>query len=131
VIVRVARFGMVGASGSVLNLSLFWLLTSLLHAHHLFGGLVAFEVALVSNYLLNQRWTFADRATARGGLLRYQITALGGLAISLTVLNLGVSFAVPTLLANAIGIASAMSWNFALSLGWTWRVTASTQSPAY
>jgi dolichol-phosphate mannosyltransferase len=118
---RFARFGTVGASGSLLNLVLFWLFTTALGVHHVVAGIAAFELSMCSNYALNERWTFADRAPAPGGLLRYQLASLGALAISLGVLNFAVALGLPPLLANAFGIGMASVWNFSLSLGWTWR----------
>jgi dolichol-phosphate mannosyltransferase len=128
VIVRFARFGTVGASGSLLNLALFCLFTSGLGLHHALAGIAAFELSMCSNYALNQRWTFADRSAAPGGLLRYQLASLGALAISLAILNLAVALGVPPLIANAFGIATASVWSFSLSLGWTWRTAP---SPAF
>jgi putative flippase GtrA len=131
-IARLARFGTVGASGSVLNLTLFWLLTSRFGINHLLAGALAFEVALCSNYLLNHVWTFADRKSAPRGLVRYQIAALGGLVISLGVLNVATgALGVSPLIANALGIAAAMGWNFSLSLGWTWRAASSVPALAH
>jgi dolichol-phosphate mannosyltransferase len=130
-IARLARFGTVGLSGSVLNLALFWLLTSLGSVPHLLAAALAFEAALCSNYVLNQCWTFADRDAGRAGLLRYQVSGLGGLAISLAALNLLTAVGVMPVGAQALGIAAAMTWNFALSLGWTWRTpSASSLQPA-
>ena len=123
---RFTRFGVVGASGSGLNLSCFWLLTSSLHAPPLLAATLSFEVAMCSNYLLNHRWTFADRhvahSTAVAAFARYQIVSLGGLVLNLLVLHaLADGAGVMPMLANGTGIAVAMFWNFALSVLWAWR----------
>ena len=126
VLSRLMRFAIVGASGVALNTAIFWLLTSRAQLHYLLAGAVAFEAATISNYLLNNAWTFADRRTAAGlrGPGRYHTVTLGGLAISLLVLLLLASAGVPPLIANLGGIAVAMLWNFALNLRWTWREAA-------
>jgi putative flippase GtrA len=122
---RFAKFGIVGAIGAVLNLALFWVLSSVLHLHYLFAGVVAIEIALFSNYLLNSSWTFADR----GGrvlhlpaMLRYHAVSLGGILINLLTLHiLAGSVGVRPVLANATGIVLATGWNFSMHLSWTWR----------
>ena len=124
---RLLRFACVGASGVAVNTAVFWLLSVRLHLHYLIAGAAAFEVATVSNYLLNDAWTFADRRAARGlrGPGRYHAVTLGGLAINLLVLHLlAGGRGVPPLIANLCGIAAAMLWNFALNLRWTWREAA-------
>jgi dolichol-phosphate mannosyltransferase len=121
------RFGVVGATGTGLNLSVFSLLTSLLHVEPLQAATLSFELAMCSNFLLNDRWTFRHRRRAGedsliGALARYQLVALGGLVLNLLVLQALVNvLAVMPLVANATGIVAAMAWNFTLSLGWAWR----------
>lgn len=121
---RVGRYGLVGASGVGVNMGVFWLLNTQLHAHYLVAGPIAIQVALLSNYLLNNNWTFADRRhglLSPSSFLRYQVVSLGGLAINLLVLHvLAGSVAVPAVVANLAGIGVATAWNFVLSLGWTW-----------
>jgi dolichol-phosphate mannosyltransferase len=123
---RFARFGLVGATGTVLNLSLFWCLTASLPVQPLIAATLSFELALCSNFLLNHNWTFRDRRSGQSSLLtgmaRYQIVSIGGLLINLLVLHtLSTELGVVPLLANAIGIGLATFWNFWLSLLWTWR----------
>ena len=122
---RFVKFGVVGASGVALNATVFWLLAGRLHLHYLAAGFISFEAALYGNFLLNRRWTFADRRTAPAGPARYQTVALGGLAINLLALHLLVAgVGVRPALANLAGIAAATGWNFTLNLRWTWREVA-------
>jgi dolichol-phosphate mannosyltransferase len=122
---RFGKFGLVGLSGVAVNLGLFWLLSTVLRLHYLFAGAVAIEVALCSNYILNSRWTFADRSGRLmhlPALVRYHAVSLGGMLINLVVLQLLAGGAgVRPALANVAGIALATGWNFSLNLGWTWR----------
>ena len=123
---RFSKFGLVGASGVAVNMSVFWALTSLLRAHYLLAGPIAIEVALCSNYLLNNNWTFADRRSgfvSGRGLARYHVVSLGGMLINLGVLQLLVSAGgLSPLLANLCGIGLATAWNFTWNLRWTWRL---------
>src|SRR5215216_6674735 len=100
---------MVGASGAGVNLSLFWFLTERLHTPYALAAPMSFEVAMFSNFLLNHHLTFSsDRAAGAGlidptALLRYQLTALVGLAISLSVLHMCASaLGLPPMLGNLL-----------------------------
>jgi dolichol-phosphate mannosyltransferase len=122
--IRLARFGTVGVSGVAVNLAAFWILSSTLRLHYLIAGPLAIELAFLSNYALNNSWTFADRRSdlLSTGLLRCQIVSGGGLLLNLVVLHLCVSqLGLPSIVGNLIGIGIATAWNFSLSLGWTWR----------
>jgi len=122
---RFAKFGLVGASGTFLNLGLFSLLTSVANVHYLAAGPLAFEVSFFSNYMLHNAWTFRDRRASRllsASLLKCQLVSGGALLISLATLFLSVNVGgVPPLVGNVAGVALATVWNFALSVRWTWR----------
>ena len=130
---RFARFGLVGASGTAVNLSLFWLFTSLCHVHYLVAGPLAFELSFLSNYALHNAWTFGDRRARflSASLMRCQLVSAGGLLISTATLYLLVNeLGTPSLLANVAGIALATGWNFCLSTRWTWRTPSAAAAPA-
>src|SRR5207302_1960754 len=87
---RMTKFGVVGASGVGVNLGVFSALTSVAHLHYLIAGPIGIELALCSNYLLNNTWTFSDRSSGLpswNGLWRYHAVALGGMLINLGVLH--------------------------------------------
>jgi putative flippase GtrA len=122
---RFGKFALVGGVGVGVNMSVFWLLTAVLHWNYLVAGVVAIETALCCNYLLNSTWTFADRRTRLLHLpqaARYHAVSVGGMLINLGVLQLLAGpGTVPPSLANLAGIALATGWNFCLHLCWTWR----------
>lgn len=122
---RFGKFAIVGLSGTCIHLGLLWLLTSRLGVQYLVAGALGFEAGLCSNYVLNNNWTFADRRSgfiSARGLARYHVVSLGGFLISLAVLQaLTGVFRVPPVLAGLAGIPLVTSWNFALSLFWTWQ----------
>lgn len=128
---RLGKFGVVGLSGVAVNMAIFWLLTSRLGLHYLLASPLANEVAICSNYLLNNNWTFADRKDgflSLSGLARYHAVSVGGIVISLATLQvLAGILGIRPMLANLVGITLAIGWNYALNVRWTWRrETAST-----
>jgi len=126
--VRFLRFALVGASGVMVNTVLLWLLTDIAGLYYLLSAAIATEAAIISNFIWNDIYTFADRrskgtASFIGRLLRFNLVSLGGLAINLAVLWFFTSIVgVYYLMANLIGIAVAMLWNFLVNLRWTWRL---------
>ena len=66
---RLWGFGLVGATGLVLNLAVMSLLLAL-GSHYLLAAVVATEVSIVSNFLLQERFVFADLRARSKGVVR-------------------------------------------------------------
>jgi putative flippase GtrA len=125
---RPLRFGLVGISGLVVNTAVLWALVRLAGLPLLVASALASEVAILNNFMLNDRWTFR---TARPGhsfgqrFLRFNGTALGGMALTMLVLAILTHYSpLPLLLANLLAIGSAIGWNYIANSRWTWRGSA-------
>ncbi len=132
---RLVQFGLVGVSGIFVNMAALALFYDGLDLPHVLSSAAAIEVSIVSNFLLNNAWTFRDRnADAGAGFLnrmvRYNLVSLVGMAIQLGVAVLVTNAMVDYLSldepswtvypAQLGGIAVAMIWNFASNFYWTW-----------
>jgi dolichol-phosphate mannosyltransferase len=121
---RVACFAVVGASGVLVNNAILWFLVEWLRLSPPLAAVVATEAAIVSNFLLNDRWTFRDLRGSRpwaARLASYNVLTLGGLVISVAVLTVLHYWAgVHYLVANLVGIAAGMAWNYGTNRYWTW-----------
>jgi dolichol-phosphate mannosyltransferase len=119
------KFLAVGASGVVVNLGVF---TALLNAgvDKFIASPIAIEASVVSNFLLNNYWTFRERKTKQ----RVRVKGLKFNAVSL--LALALSYGTFVLLAHAfpswppqlhqfIGIVPATGVNYLLNSYWTFR----------
>jgi putative flippase GtrA len=121
---RPIRFGLVGLSGAVVNTGVLWGLVWGLGLPVLLASALATEAAILSNFLLNDRWTF--RTAAHQGmvvqrLLRFNGVALGGMAITTAVLvALTTHGHLPLLFANLLAVGTAMAWNYVVNSRWTW-----------
>ena len=126
---RFARFGVVGASGVAVDMTVLFLM----HDARGFGlpliasKVAAAQLAIVNNFTWNELWTFADRTqgtAARGRLarfLRFELICLAGLALNVWILQFCArSLGLHYLLANAVAIGAVTLWNFSLSLRWNW-----------
>jgi len=131
---RFIRFGIVGASGAVVNMLLLYMLVRYGGWNPLVAATVATEVAILSNFALNDRWTFSDGRVATHWMhraARYNAIALGGLAISLTVMKVLIQeFGVYYLGANFVAIAAATLWNYTGSIHLTWAVSRQKERSA-
>jgi len=118
---QLLKFGLVGASGYLINLGVFALLSSYLGVHHLLAAVGAFCVAVTNNFLWNRYWTFGPgEGPAHFQAARFFAVSLASLGLNLVVLQaLVASGAVGELGAQAIAVAVAMPFNFLGNKLWT------------
>ena len=115
------KFGLVGASGYVVNLVVFALLTGAADLHHIPAAIGAFCIAVTNNFVWNREWTFRARDGHAGfQAARFFAVSLLGLGFNLVVLELLISSAgMPELPAQALAVALAMPVNFVGNKLWT------------
>lgn len=79
---RFLKFCVVGASGVLVNLGVLALLTGL-DVRSSFASAWAIEVSILSNFVINERWTFVDRGegTVWSRAVRFQLVSLVGGAV--------------------------------------------------
>lgn len=112
--VRVFKFGIVGLSGVLVNEGLLYVLHSLGLPVYL-SGAAAIEVSILSNFVVNDNWTFKGRKSRKfhSRLLRYNaLTLLGGSINYAILLSLTSLLAVHYLTADFIGIIVAFAANY-------------------
>lgn len=118
---RLVRFGIVGLGGVVVNLVIVQLLFGQLHWAEFSASAIASELAVVSNFFWNNRWTFGQRTVSPARFARFNLTSLGGILITSIIFTVLVKWlSVYYLLAQLVGIGAATSWNFVASVFWTW-----------
>jgi dolichol-phosphate mannosyltransferase len=119
------EFGVVGAIGVVVNEGLLFLFQSA-GVYFLIAGAVAIEISILSNFVLNDLWTFRDRRSgnAVSRLVKFNILMLAGLVLNLAILYAGVDyFGMTSEVANLVGIAAAFFLRYALSVKYAWMRT--------
>jgi dolichol-phosphate mannosyltransferase len=118
---QLLKFGIVGASGYLINLGVFALLAGNLGIHHIAAAIGAFGVAVTSNFLWNRYWTVGPGDGSAGfQAARFFAVSLASLGLNLVVLEALVSSgSVGELTAQAIAVAVAMPFNFLGNRLWT------------
>ena len=81
------KFCTVGASGVVVNLGMLAILTGL-GMRSSFASALAIFVSIITNFVMNELWTFRDRQTTSGigtRAIRFQLVSLVGAMVQWTV----------------------------------------------
>ncbi len=121
--VRLAKFLAVGASGTIISISLLWIFTDLAGWHYLASYALSFIVAVSSNYLFNSLWAFNDKKASIKGWIRYIATSLFTFGIRELGIFLLTELAGVWYLASAVVMVGASCLvNFALSRRYVWNM---------
>ena len=129
---RMLRFCVVGASGLAVNMGILILLTEKFHFPYVLSSLVAIEISILTNFALNNMWTWSDRhgESVFRRIVKYHtvagMTAFAGNWLLLVLLTelCGLDYRI----ANFIGIAAGVMLNFWLNNLWTFRTTSGAVS---
>lgn len=130
---RLLRFGVVGFSGVLVDMIVFYLLsdTATLSLPLTRSKIIASELAIINNFLWNDFWTFGDIARRQPGkrqrlkrFLKFNMICFAGLLLNVLLLNLLFNiFSINRYVANLIAIAAVTLWNFWVNLKLSWQVT--------
>ncbi|WP_276252851.1 GtrA family protein [Halomontanus rarus] len=126
--VRFGQFASVGFVGMIVdNLSLF-ALVELTVLGPVLAKVIAWELAIVVIFVVNERWTFSDYGSTDTDaigrrFLRSNAVRVGGFLVTLSVLTgLVYGLGVWYMAANVVGIGVGFFVNYSLESLYTWRV---------
>ncbi len=125
---RFGQFAGVGLAGATVDNVVLFLLVELTVLGPVVAKVIAWELAIVVIFAINERWTFATfgqigpRALGRR-FLRSNAVRVGGFLVTLTVLAILVyGFGVWYMAANVIGIGVGFVVNYTCESLYTWKV---------
>lgn len=124
---RFLKFSAVGGSGVLINMTVLTLLSSQ-GLDYLRSDMVAVETAILTNFLLNEFWTFSDFSRKQPGVvyrlirfLKFNLICSGGAIINIGVFWMLTEYVgVNYLLSNLFGIGAATLWNYGMNANVTW-----------
>ncbi|MEM6836598.1 MAG: glycosyltransferase [Cyanobacteria bacterium P01_C01_bin.120] len=132
------RFAIVGLSGVFIDMTILYLLHTVVGLPLTRSKILSAEVAIANNFIWNDLWTFASISQSQKGwqsrikrFLKFNVICLAGLVLNVLVLNLLYNLIFDNqwpYLANLIAIGLVTLWNFWLNLKLSWRVTQVTAS---
>jgi dolichol-phosphate mannosyltransferase len=127
----------VGLSGVVVDMAVLYLLHSPASPLGLAWGLtrskiLASEVAILNNFVWNDRWTFKDMTGQQNAIgqwvkrfVKFNLVCLLGVGLNVMMLNLLFNvFHINEYVANLLAIVLVTFWNFWINLKLNWRVTS-------
>lgn len=136
---RFFKFCVVGASGVLVDMAILFLLSDprALGLGLTRSKIVAGETALLTNFLLNDAWTFGDTPVQRGWRPKFRrflgFNAICGVGLILNVAFLNLFFNVFELnryIANAFAIVLVTGWNYWLNRQLNWAPLSTSANPA-
>jgi dolichol-phosphate mannosyltransferase len=128
---RFLQFGLVGLSGVVVDMAMFYLFRVQLGWGIARSTILSAEVAIVNNFLWNDLWTFGDISKQQPGkqqrfkrFITFNLICLPGIILQAIVISLMRDFlGINEFVAKLTAIGVATFWNFWINLKLSWRVT--------
>ena len=123
--VRLLKFALVGLSGVAVNMGFLVFFTEILKIVYWISSIIAIELSIISNFFLNDLWTWKDRLKKefRHRFTQYHISVgLTAVLVNwLLLIILTELFGIYYLLSNLIGIVVGTLSNFILNDLWTFK----------
>jgi putative flippase GtrA len=116
---RVAKFGVVGFVGILINMGVLYLLSRRLDLPLVLSSGAAVELAVISNFLLNSNWTFASYPSLPR-FAKFNVASLAGLAVNVEAVWLLNWLGLYQLAADLIGVAVGFVVIYLFSVLWVW-----------
>ncbi len=122
-ILKFLKFGIVGASGVIVDFGVTWLLKEQAKLNKYIANSTGFACAVVSNYILNRVWTFHSADPNVGvQFAKFTVVALIGLGMNNAIIyylneKRGLRFYMSKLIATGV----VMLWNFGANLLFTFK----------
>lgn len=119
------KYGIVGASGTIISMLTLYILTDIASIYYLLSGIAAVELSLINNFFWNDRWTFRLHKHANSKLTRllhYHIISITGAIADIALLYILTSwFGIYYLLSNFIAIVCVFFVNYVINSKITWK----------
>ena len=117
---RMVRFAVSGGAGAAINMLALCLLSWRAGLPLAAASALAVELAAISNYLLDDSWTFARRRPSLRRFAKFNVASLMGLAFNVFAVWFLAHVGVHLLAANVAGIAAGFTVNHAFGVSWVW-----------
>lgn len=119
----VIRFGLVGVLATLIDFSIYFLLTHWRLAIPTKANIIAFVFSLICTFPIHQRWTFAaESRSLRKQLFKYFAAALGGVLISTSFILVTTTWYLwNSVIAKVAAVGLTFIWNFNINKRWTFK----------
>jgi dolichol-phosphate mannosyltransferase len=120
---RLAKFMAVGISGVFVNMGAYTYLVGS-GMQPAYASAVSVEASILSNFALNDLWTFRDRRSRKVmiRLLLFHLSRLGGAITNVAIVALLTALGLDPIMSNILGIIIGVAVNFYTSDRAVWRI---------
>jgi len=112
---QITKFMIVGAIGTIINLSILFIFTEFFNFYYIYSAIIAFFTSVINNYILNKLWTFQEKIQERiiSKYIKYTLICLISLIVNLFILFILVEFyGIWYILSELIAIMGSFLVNF-------------------
>jgi dolichol-phosphate mannosyltransferase len=116
------QFGIVGGVGTLINLTILYLLTEKAGVYYLISAIFSFIIAMSINFILNKTWTFREeiKLKLREKYIQFSIVSVLALSVNLIFLYLFTElFKIYYIISQILAIGVALIINFLGNKRWT------------
>ena len=118
--IQLLQFGVVGGSGYVVNIAIFWLAVHGLGIDYRIASVLAFLVAVANNFVINRRWTFdGHHGSMRMQAVRFFTVSVTVFGFTWVLLQVFVEAGLAEVPAQAIAVALGTPLNFVGNKLWS------------
>ncbi len=120
---RILKFMTVGTSGIIVNNAVLWALITSFNVAPFLADIFSIEASIISNFLLNNFWTFRGRKSGRlpYKFMKYHGSVVLGAIVNYATFLLLIAAGVNIIVANTIGILLGFISNYLLSETFVWK----------
>jgi dolichol-phosphate mannosyltransferase len=132
---RLARFGLVGTTGLLVNMLVFLAFAQVAGMHYVLAAILATQTSTLWNFVLTERWVFADRVARRSRPVRATLFfAMNNLALALRVpllVALVAGAGMNDAAANLVSLVGLTLLRFGVSDSFIWGDQQPRRKPVY
>lgn len=125
---RFAKYCSVGATGIAVNTIILFVFTNVFGVFYLLSSVLAHEVSIISNFIINNNWTFKgakvsnDKSSIFKRAIKYNFLKVGGVMLSIVFLFIFTELlSINYILSNIMAIVMGVAWGYSTSVTLVWR----------
>lgn len=117
------KFALVGASSTIIDWGIFYLLNLIFGVYYLTAKVLSFAVAVVNSFIWNRRWTFRSTDSNRSKeFTKFLVIALVGLSLNALIMYLAISiFHTRKIVGLVLSTGVVTFWNFLANKFYTFK----------
>jgi dolichol-phosphate mannosyltransferase len=123
------KFSLVGISGIIVNQGFLTFFVSVLGWDVSIAGIIAIEISILSNFFLNNYWTWKDqkKSTFFSRFVKYHAVTIVSGGVNYLILIILTSMGLHYFISNLFGIAIGTVINFIFNHFWTFKASDKDQ----